>query len=205
MPRFQPRFSLFTALPLMTIVGLAIVVVLQWREVGPLRGEVRRLHDEVGALSIDDPAKPCAIEIRTNDDFTWKWRFWIPKGQNYELRYLAGEIPEEGIPSPSGMSSLIEPGEYWVQYKISRDPSGIWFDKLETPDSGWPMGGHLQKWVKWQPRMVTSEGISYTTRVGERDKILVLTRYRVSKNATNAKNMEALSAGFMVWLQPTAY
>jgi hypothetical protein len=44
------------------IVALAIVIDLLWREVGPLRAEVRRLQMEFDHLSIDDPNEATAIQ-----------------------------------------------------------------------------------------------------------------------------------------------
>ena len=41
--RWRLRFSLFSALLLMTIAGMAIVIAQLWHEIGPLRKEVRRL------------------------------------------------------------------------------------------------------------------------------------------------------------------
>ena len=66
--------SLLTAVLLMTIVGMAIVIVQLWREVAPLRAEVRRFRDEMGQLTISDPSKFHAIEVRTSDKMIWKWR-----------------------------------------------------------------------------------------------------------------------------------
>lgn len=106
-----PRFSLLSALLLMTIIGLAIVVVQLWREIEPLRADLRRLRDEVGALSIDDPTKPCAIRVRTDNEFTWKWRIWVPKGQVFVLNYASENIPKQGLPASHGSITLDEPGE----------------------------------------------------------------------------------------------
>jgi hypothetical protein len=108
---WTPRFSILTALLLMTIVGLAIVATRLWREVDPLRAELGRLRDEVGALSIDDPAKPCAIEVRTTSDDTWKWRVWIPEGRAYELHVATENIPKKDIPADQGMIVLEDSGE----------------------------------------------------------------------------------------------
>ena len=66
----------------MTIVGMAIVVVQLWREVGPLRTEVRQLRDEVGRLSIDDPIESFTrSRSAPTSDLTWKWRVWVPAGR----------------------------------------------------------------------------------------------------------------------------
>ena len=54
MPCFRPRFSLLTAFLLLTIAGLSIVVVQLWREIGPLRQEIRRYRNEIGELTIYD-------------------------------------------------------------------------------------------------------------------------------------------------------
>src|SRR5262245_4620503 len=122
MPDFRPRFSLLSALLLMTIVGLVIVVIQLWRDIKPLRAELRRLRNEVGALSIEDPTKPHAIQVRIVDDNTWKWRVWIPEGKKYELKIATQDIPQQGFPQSNGSMVLDEPGETWVQYRIARSP-----------------------------------------------------------------------------------
>src|SRR5262249_40322570 len=133
---WRPRFSLFSVLLLMTIVGLVIVVAQLWREVGPLRTEVRRLRDEVGALSVDDKTKLHTIRVRTPDEFVWKWRIWIPEGRAYLLKDACGKIPKEGFAEPNGSIRLDEPGETWVEYRISPDPvSGLWMDRLRTSNA----------------------------------------------------------------------
>jgi hypothetical protein len=196
-----PRFSLPTAFLLMTIVCLATVMVLLWREVGPLRAEVRRLRDEVGALSVDDPTKPCAIRVRTKDEYTWKWRVWIPEGREYRLKYSGEQIPKNGIPQSHGSITLSDPGEIWIEYRISPNPqSEQWSDKLYTPNAA--VGSAMQKWVKWTRRTTTNEGISYTTQVTEPGKIIVLNRERVSQTAADSSRIEDPSAGFMIWLEP---
>ena len=53
MPRIRARISLLTALLLITIAGMAIVIVQLWRKVEPLQAEVRNLRRELGYLSIN--------------------------------------------------------------------------------------------------------------------------------------------------------
>jgi hypothetical protein len=114
MPRFRPRISLLTALLLITIAGMAIVLVQLWREVGPLRAKVRQLRNKVGVLSIDDPTKVCAILVRTSPDHVWKWRVWIPEGRSYLLKYAGGTIPKSGIPKADGYITMSQSAETWV-------------------------------------------------------------------------------------------
>ena len=91
MLRFRPRFSILTALLLMTIVGMVFAVVHVRNRAASLELELRtlayenrQLRDEVGALSIDDPSKIYAIRVRTDDDRTWKWR--VSGSRGHECR-----------------------------------------------------------------------------------------------------------------------
>lgn len=65
------------------------------------------------------------------------------------------------------------------------------------------VGSSQQDWVKWKRRVGTGEGVSYTTKVDEPGKEIVLARERVSQAATNSSKIEDPSAGFMIWLEPT--
>lgn len=73
------------------IVGLAIIVALQWREVGPLRAANRQMRTELGFLNIDDPNKACAIQLSTEDP--WKWRIYLPPGGKHKLLGYSGHLP----------------------------------------------------------------------------------------------------------------
>lgn len=199
---WRPRFSIFSALLLMTILALTIVVVQLWREVSPLRADVRRLRDEVGALSVDDKTKLHAIRVRTPDEFVWKWRIWIPEGRVYQLKQAGDKIPKQGFPATNGSIRLDTPGEIWVEYRIMPDPvSGLWMDHLSTSSAS--VGSSSQEWVNWKRRTSTGEGVSYTTKAGEPADKMILARERVSQSVTNSSQIENPSAGFMIWLEPT--
>lgn len=199
--RKLPQFSLLSALSLMTIVGLAIVIVQLWREVGPLRAEVSQLRKEVGVIVVEDPTRPCAIRVRTSDDFTWKWRLWIPEGRSYLLKYSGGAIPKSGFPKANGTIAMNEPGETWIEYRIHNGPGyASVFDKLTTPNAS--VGSSSQEWTQWTQRASLEEGVGYETQVGEPAKIFVIIRKRVSPVA-DSKDIKDPSSGFMIWLEPT--
>lgn len=200
MPRPRLRFSLQTALLLTTIVALAIVVVMQWRDVVPLRAVVHRLRDEVGELSVDDPTKLCAIQVDTRDELTWKWRVWIPKGRVYRLREHGGEVPKEGFPQNGGTVWLRKPGENVVVYRIVRDPrDGTWHGEMKAGSGG--AGGNTQPWVERPRRTSTADGVGTSTQSFEPDQRVELMRYRVSQ-AESSRQIEDPAAGFMIWLEP---
>jgi hypothetical protein len=150
MPRFRPRISLSSALLLMTIIGVAMVIFLQWREVGPLRAEVRGLRTELGQLNIDDSTKACAIQLQTGAPRHWKWRIYLPPGGTYEQLCYSGTLPSPkeyrdkawfdrvkngGV--GSGTMSGIETGEFTLEAKLDKDGDQWVLLTLESGGRGW--------------------------------------------------------------------
>ena len=97
MPRFRPRISILNALLLTTIVAMAIVIVQLWREVGPLRTEVRQLRNQTGKLSILDPTKTHAIEVATLDDLTLDMARVGAARSEYLRSFQLGKCAERGL------------------------------------------------------------------------------------------------------------
>jgi hypothetical protein len=91
----RPRFSLLNLLVMVSVMGLLLLVIQQWREVEPLRQEVRRLRTELGYLVIEDPTKVYAIRaqsIEAIEPNTWRWRLYLPPGGKYSLNVFSGHI-----------------------------------------------------------------------------------------------------------------
>lgn len=144
MPRFRPRISLLSALLLMTIAGMAIVIVQLWQEVGPLREEVIQRRAEMGQLYVTDTSKAHAIGVDWDADGVWRWRIFLPerpnRGNNWIIRtyigkhrafagdelekWLAGPRTDEGIESGSGGG--IRDGESTLEIKLAKDRDG-WY------------------------------------------------------------------------------
>jgi hypothetical protein len=201
----RPRISLLSALLLMTILGMAIVIVQLWREIRPMRTELRALRDEVGRLSIDDETKVHAIAVRTSDDLTWKWRVWVPQAMNVNLHYRFGQVPKTGVPPAQGGSSL-GPGEHWIELKASRDRSGKnWSASLSTPGGGVSTSiSPEDHWFDWGSMASTGDGVGTSTKIMDDDKsVFVLNRMRTAPVNSSAKveKMEGPTAGFIIWLE----
>lgn len=201
MPRIRPRLSLLSALLLMTIVGLTIVVAQLWREVGPLRKEVRRLRDEVGVISVDDPEKVHVIQVDTDEDLSWKWRVWLPENRVYVVRGQGDQVPKEGFPDPGGSIWLREPGEHVIEYRIQRHrPNDRWHGELKTRTAS--AGAGAQPWLNWPTRTATSGGVGKSTQSFDAGERIEIIRHRVSQNSDSSK-IEDPAAGFIIWLEPS--
>ena len=204
MPRFRPRISILTALLLMTIISMAIVLVQLWREVGPLRTESRALRDEIGRLTIDDPTKVHAMEVRTAEPRSWKWRVWVPERAKVKFLTQWGGVPRSGVPANRPASPL-EPGEQWITMRVMQDPkNGSWFAQFETKNQGFGIPIKEQDcWWNWSQDAMCSEGVQFQTGV-QTDPLqpLILTRYRtVPSGNSDDLNVDAPTPGFIIWLE----
>jgi hypothetical protein len=198
----RPRFSLLTILLVMALVACGITIWQLWREVGPLRVEVRTLRGEVGRLSIDDPTKLHAIQVRQTDELVWKWRLWIPAGHSYVLHTVGGKVPHEGFPPNSNTLTISHTGETWVEYRIAKNANdGHWWGMVAMP--GVRTNGSEQPWVDWRPRVGSGECVGETTETCEPDKAFLLGRYYYSQSAARgSQTIEDPASGFMIWLEP---
>jgi hypothetical protein len=201
-----PRFSILTALLLLTIFAMAIVIVELWREVRPLRDELVQLRNETGRLSVDDPTKIYAIEVRTNDPLLWKWRVWVPQGPTVIARNYWGPIPASGMPAVAG-SIHLKPGENWVTLRAHPSATGTtWSAYLETEGSSVGMGIQpADRWWDWSTTSSSADGVGYSTSMPAResDRVLVLKRMRVSSvtSSNPSSQSAAKTTGFMAWLE----
>lgn len=198
----RASFSLLTVLLVTAIVALSIVVAKLYVELKPLRAQLKQLRDEVGELSVEDESKVYAISVRTADDFTWKWRVWIPEGRQYLLHYTSESIPKQGYPRSHGTITIVRAGEMWIEYRITRGPrSGKMTDKLSA-STGSSVGSSEQSWVDSRS-VSTGDGVGRSTTEFEPDEVVLLNRHRVSTTVNSSSMVEDPSQGFMVWLEPT--
>jgi hypothetical protein len=105
-----PRFSLLTLLFLTAIAALSITVIVLWREVGPLRAENKRLHEERGTLMVDDPTRLHAIKIpsRFAGEGRESYRIFVPKDSLYWAFVAVNDIPKERLPRAQALSAAIQ-------------------------------------------------------------------------------------------------
>jgi len=104
-PLLRFRLSLLSFLLGSTLVGVMIAHWFSAREVDRLRMEVTGLRaenkayrDQLGILTITDPALPHAIyvtEFRTLN--TWSWKFYTPKGRQFRLCLAYDGIAAGGV------------------------------------------------------------------------------------------------------------
>lgn len=197
----RARFSLLTLVLVTTIVALAIAVGMLYREVAPLRAEVKRLRAEVGELDVRDKSKIHAIQVPSGSKLEWKWRIWIPEGVSYQMRAVGEDVPQEGFPEFGGTTYLREPGEQVIRYVIERDPKrGGWAGKLVY--DGGSLGSDEQPWVEWSSWSAGGHGVGDSTKVFEPGERILIARRRYTNENDPPKSPYDPLPGFMIWLEP---
>lgn len=197
-----PRISLFSTLLLMTIAGMTIVIVQFWREIGPLRREVRLLRDQVGVLTIEDESKLHAIRVLSDADFTWKWRVWIPNGKPRAVYWMWGDVSKDGVPRRSSWAPL-NPGEEQLLTLTAKrlDDGKSWVSHLRTarqvstlsvPDAAFAV-----------PNSATLRGVERMTEIAANDgQPFVLGRYRVAaESQKKLLEKDVPLPGFLIWIE----
>lgn len=76
------------------LVATSLTTVMLWREVDPLRKEVRRLRRAGGVLTISDPKRVHAVGVETHVTKAWKWRVWVPAGRRVAVHVAVSDIPD---------------------------------------------------------------------------------------------------------------
>jgi hypothetical protein len=200
------RFTLRVLFIAVAVVALVVSWINTYRitqRIRLLEVENRRLRDDAGELSVEDPSLFHVMRIDTNTEFEWAWRMWIPEGHSYQIKSFAGEVPKEGFPRPGNTIRVSEPGEHVVRYRIRRDPrDNRMYGSTWAHDVVARIGE--QPWVEWDGKIATTGGIgSGTSRVPvwQPGRRVELIRYRVSQ-AGSLNKMEDPAPGFLIWLEP---
>jgi hypothetical protein len=202
---FHPRISILSLLLFTTIVGMAIVILQLWREIGPLRDEVRQLRTDVGKLTIDDPSKIQGIEVPTPSNRAWLWRIWIPPGQSIFIGCAVGDVPQTGEPT-GGRTVPLDPGENLVSLTFYRDDGDPrWKYRFGQPTAAFPgIVPEGQDWLSWDGRQQhgrTSFGPKPST-IHEFQSKYVIVRERMSRRGgPDPKDASEPLPGFIIWLE----
>lgn len=191
----RPRVSLLTLFLITALVATSLSTALLWQEVGPLRRDLRRLREEIGAITIRDASRPHAIQVDTGNRHRWKWRVWVPEGRRYVVRYVHENVPAKGIPSGKRLGGTLDAGEHVIDHRLEPEEDR-WLATIKTKRAvgvtrvGWGM-----------PRWLDCHGVAEETRDFDADRPVVVWRQRVSDTA-NPKNTRGPTEGFMIWLEP---
>lgn len=219
---YRPRFSILSALLVLTIAALAVTVWRQNSELSPLQQEVRRLRKELGQLTIDDANKIYAIRVPSSDLDTNRFRVYLPKNRKFILGSRIQTIPgrlqsqsrKDWLESLSGIgsTSTIDSGEFTIDVEVKRDNEKADHWNLYHSING-RGGGHVGSEMPWlnDRRRWTTEADAGFDQQTERDadEGLVLFELRQGNIKELAGGYSVTPAdktkeqpGVMLWIEP---
>lgn len=180
----RARFSILTLLFITAIVALVLTVVQLYRELSPLRTEVKQLREETGQLHISNPDELHAIDVETYSDWAWKWRIWIPAGKAYSVHYIASDIPKRReYPKATRSFDLPteqEGREVVLTARIDRRPTGEF--RLAISRGGMtsyvPVPEGASGWLTEGPKGSSHWGVTTSQQAAKRGEPFVLVGLR---------------------------
>lgn len=205
------RFSLRWYLAGLLVLSLAVSHFLTSRQLGETRQQLVKLRDELGYLTIDDPAMVHAIALETHEPDMWRWRLYFPKGHRYQWRLAYEEIPSRGVPRGGFTAVSNEP--YWekdsevlVTAKLLRRDDGDWTLSVTSKigGGGYQMGSVIMPIPAEKARWMSEVSVFDFSLLGDRGTktldpagpIILLMRRPRGKQPGGGP-----MPGIMVWLE----
>ncbi len=208
------RFSLMGILTTTLLVALTATIVVLYQRVRELEPALRKLRNEVGELTVDDPELPHAIRIPDYDDTSLRWRLYLPTGKKFVLRCaVSTSIPSEGIPSIESSKCFMS-SEFrstgsdtdWIQaIAFDKNRQGVWRLVLSR-GSEWhsvsrPLPDEMQGWLEEEQSPVWSilaKGKTVSAKPGEP---LILFRQRRVAIVEGEPLSEEPTMGVVAWIE----
>ncbi len=169
-PRSPFRFSLFTALLIMAVVGMASFQVhLIWlsqesaQELLTAKEEIRFYREQLDDLRILEPDQFYVRRVPRMEDWITEWRIYVPEGGPYELCACFRDIPDEGIPEEDpDIQIQLQKGESVVTFEVDPESgshgsvrvSVLWDDPSRPRHLRSVNGGPLVEVSDEMPRVV---------------------------------------------------
>ena len=215
------QFSLRQILAIIAAVGVGAALTTLPLRLATQHAEISRLREEAGYLTIQDLKMINAIAAASPDQHWWKWRVYLPKGQDYEIRIGVGPIPESGyqfsndthIAAVDGKelhlqsqwpAALLKGGqeyvvETWVQkspefgaYGVALRANGATFSQQLSQDQ--------LKWTK--AALFTSSGIVTLGSSEVSDPTKPVDLLRASGQWAKADGTYQDLGGILIWITP---
>jgi hypothetical protein len=212
--RWRFQFSLRSLFLFILIVALILTSVLMYRRMSNAERELVTLRNIAGYLKIDDESLFHAINLDSNEPFTWRWRVYLPAGHKYSWRFNYGDIPANGMSKyfsyTTDGSASNKGSEIIVHLSPQKDPYNNWLIKLtrQSVDGG----KHSTTFTTsnddiiqlLQANMTEGECLAEGKTIScKLDKPIIFLKRRIGENQPNGswKSSQNPMPGIMFWLE----
>ena len=214
MRNLRIRFSLSRILTVTLFVALTATIVVLYQRIRVIEPALRKLRNEVGELTVDDPELPHAIRIPDYDDTSFRWRLYLPTGKKFVLRCaVSTSIPARGLPGIDSdecfMSSEFRSTDSntdWIQaIAFDKDRQGVWRLVLsrgsERMSVSRPLPDEMQGWLEEEQSPTWSISGKGATVFAKHGEPLILFRQRRVAVIEGEPLSEEPTMGVVAWIE----
>ena len=210
------RFSLGFLFLFITLACVSVAYYRTAKENLLLRNELVKLKKIGGFIDIQDPENVYVLPIEPAGHSTWRFRLYLPAGQEYSLHYAPTWLVE-GFPKPTGQREIVGTGEqstltvsvfkrpvrdrqcYGVTVAHGSGQSSQYFYREQAEPF---------EWISDQrgfSALDSFRGRQHELKANTAIEVLRHRAYAVEREHAGPKNRHLIPSpapGFMVWLVP---
>ena len=209
------RFSIIGLLVLTLIVALAASNVVTYRRLREVEPALEKLRNDVGELTVSNPNLLHAKSIPSFEDSTYRWRLHLPEDRGFNIRAVAGQIPEQGLPRSGSAKNLVErsyapqtsDSEMIETVAVTRNQKGRWQLTLDDGDTSSiaPLPENLNPWLEKSSGRAWNVAGRKETAAASKGEPLYLLRMRKAKEMPGGISTIDMQPtdGILVWIEET--
>jgi hypothetical protein len=219
------RFSILNLLLIATIVAMGLVIWQQTKQVARLRLYLQKAEQGESYLDIADRTNCYVKHIESvYHPLRNRWRVWLPRGREYQICYLANNVPAAGVPADRsyvrvgeklkvGQSSGIPWGEYTIDCTLGVSRAANEARAITRIEGVSSEFGHIstlstvefhfqdQSVEEGEPMLTMTEGVEREQRRVPSNQPVVLLRSRHGRGSVIADNGSPVY-GLLIWIEP---
>jgi hypothetical protein len=221
MAEFKPSSAKYSLRTLLVVVAMACFAIGSYvigTRLSEAERELRTLRNETGNLTVDDRSKVHVIALDSDEQNSWRWRMFVPKGRKYSLNISAESIPKDDVPPQAQMAGYSnEP--YWerenevlVTAKLRQLDDGNWRLSVSPRigDSKNQMAGAAlqipKEKLQWMTEVSATDGRvagSNGVKIFKASEPIILLQRRPCERQPDGSYQPSPNPmpGFMIWLK----
>jgi hypothetical protein len=193
---WRPQFSLLTGLLLTSIAATSVVIWQLYRELVPLRLEVRNLRTQLGVLTVEKDERIHVVEVKEPGSFQWNWRVWLPGGHDFWL-CASKRVPPDGVldTPPTRFRLGVGGRELNIRVRLAPNENGDRTIYVQSANIDAPIFEvERAKWVRGETMLSVNVTGRESQESFEVNEPVVLLRLREVSSASDPSN------GLLIWI-----
>jgi hypothetical protein len=119
------QFSLKTLIVAVTFITMLLSHIYVSFQNSEYRRELGQLRSQLGYFVVEDTSKGYVLQLKQQNQSEWTWRVHLPKGIDWSLCLLVGQVPLIGFPdSPEMHRQKPLPSDFTLHLRVVQNHNG---------------------------------------------------------------------------------